>query len=190
MAFSQAYVDEIGAALLEQCPLTSQNEEMLLAIKTKVLKYDAEIGTAPSFSIVCNWARPFEQQLQSAIDSAAEAETADRNRTKARRKEMTDYLSGPENDRAEMIRESQARQQRSERPVLKPNINYSPKDIDAMSADEYKTKVLGHESLELNQSRPDEEARKLQEKRMLKTKRNQDTPLRRALRREILEGLR
>jgi hypothetical protein len=191
MPITKEYIDTVNAVLEPACPLVCKDKTALSDLVHKIESYDKNLGQPPSPEMVCKWAAVHEQRIQAAIDAENASVEAERSKIIARRQEVTAYLSDAAKDKEEMIKDVRARQQRAERPVLQPNTSYTQEQINAMSAEEYKNKVLLGENtpLELNQSRPDGEARRLYEKRMLKTKRSQDTPLRRALRREIREGL-
>jgi len=185
----QKFVDEVGAALADNCPRASASPDAVARIKAKILSYDAKIGQSPSVAVVLGWGREEERNAQAAVD-AEEAEARKEQDIKdARKQRFRDWNSPSGDDKAALVQELRERQRAQERPVLKPSTAYTDAEISAMSADEYKTKVLRVEPLaELNASRPTDERRKLIEQITLR-KPKRDTPLKKAMRRVVREGL-
>lgn len=187
---TQEYIDTINAALLEACPLASQDAKSVAAIKEKIQTYCRELGKSPTELQVVQWAVPFEQALLANQQQAEEAARQKQERIDARKKEREfDKLPASE-AKARANAELRQRNTQSASEKFTPAREYSQTEIDKMSPAEIKRLLFGVESEPLNESRPDPEVRKVLEKRLLHTKRSQDSPLRKALRREILEGLR
>lgn len=187
---TQQFVDTVGKALAEACPLASNDKEASEAIRQKITKYCNELGRLPLESQVIAWAVPFEQAL---LKKKEEAETAARQKQERAdaRKKAREYDRLPASAvKAEAIAELRQKTVQSAPERFTPEKEYTQAEIDRMSDAEMKRLLFGKESEPLNESRPDQEMRKVNEKRILNTKRSQDTPLKRALRREILEGLR
>lgn len=189
---NQQFVDEAGTALLEHCPLVSQDADAIAEIKRKILSYDQTLGRPPRVEMVCGWARAQEQQLQAAVDAENSEHEAENSRKNARKQEFRDWNSPSANDKATLVQEFQRnRSTQKERPILKQSTAYTPEQIEKMSSEDYKRLVLNVEgdSLEdLNISLPSDELRKAAERRMLRPPKK-DSPLRKAMRRVIREGL-
>jgi hypothetical protein len=187
----QTYIDRVNAALTSACPLATQNQDSVTAIKDKVLTFYREIGYPPSESQVVGWAVPFEQALLGKKAEEEAKARAKQERIDARRKER-EYDKLPASAaRAEAVAE--VRKINEAKPASErftPAKEYTQAEIDNMSDSDVKRLVFGLDVDEnLNSSRPDDDLRKVQEKRLLSTKRSKDTPLKRALRRQIREGL-
>lgn len=186
---NQEWLDRVNAALIEAAPLTSQDPKAVSALKEKIHTYCHELGKMPTELQVVQWSVPFEQALLAKQQQAEEAARKKQERIDARKKEREfDKLPASE---AKARANAELRQQREQATTERftPEREYSRAEIDKMSDSEAKRLLFGIESESINESRPDERIRQANEKRLLHTKRSQDTPLRRALRREILEGL-
>jgi hypothetical protein len=186
---SQEHLNKVNAALTEACPLASNDPASVAALKDKIQGFCRDVGQPPSELTIIQWCVPFEQSLLKKKADAEEAVRQKQARIDARKKEKEfDKLPASE---AKARANAELRQQREQTTTERftPVKTYSQTEIDSMTDAEARKLLFGIESEALNESRPDPELRKVLEKRLLNTKRGQDTPLRKALRREILEGL-
>jgi hypothetical protein len=190
MAVTQDYIDKTNAALLEACPLASQDPDSVAAIKDKILTFYRELNFPPTELQVIQFAVPYEQALLKKKEEAEAKVRQRQEKAEARKKQREDDLKPASVLRAEANAELRQRNVPVETERFTPEKEYTQGEIDRMTDGEAKRVLFGIDNPNLNESKPDAEARKLYEKKLLKTRRNQDTPLKRALRREILEGLR
>jgi len=186
---SQEYIDKLNAALASACPLASNDPEAVAALKDKIQTFCREMGQPPTEFTVIQLMTPFEQALLKKKEEVEAATRQKQERINARKK-AREFDSLPSS-----VARSQANAELRQRTVQSPSERFSPAkeytqaEVDRMSDAEMKRLLFGVESEPMNESRPDDQIRKANEKRLLNTKRSQDTPLRKALRREILEGL-
>jgi hypothetical protein len=191
MALTQEFVDQAGSALAEHCPLVSQDADAIAEVKRKILSYDQTLGQAPSVEMVCRWARAQEQQLQAAVDAENSEHEAEQSRKNARKRQFRDWNSPSAHDKAALVQEFQQKRSTQERPILKPSTAYTPEQIERMSSEDYKRLVLNVEKgplEDLNVSVPSDELRKAADRRVLRPPKK-DTPLKKAMRRVVREGL-
>jgi hypothetical protein len=186
---TQEYIDKINVALLEACPLASRDSEAVSIIKEKIQIYCREMGQPPTELTVVQLMIPFEQALLKKKEEAETAARQKQERADARKKAREFDRLPASAVKAQAIAELRQKTAQSEPERFTPEKEYTQAEIDRMTDAEMKRLLFGRESEPLNQSRPDERIRQANEKRILNTKRSQDTPLKRALRREILEGL-
>jgi hypothetical protein len=189
MPITSEWLNSAEQALREACPLTINDEASVAALKAKVITYDKQLGIAPNIDWVIKMAVPFENALL-AKKEAAEAEVrAKRDKVAARKKER-DYDRLPASAiRAEAIEDLRKRNVPTATEQFVPEREYTQSEIDKFSDAEAKLKLFGIEADNLNESKPDSELRKIQERRILHTPRSKDTPILRSLRHEIRKGL-
>jgi hypothetical protein len=170
----------------------SQDAAAIAEVKRKILSYDQTLGQAPSVEMVCGWARAQEQQLQAAVDAENSEHEAENSRKNARKQQFRDWNSPSSHDKATLVQEFQRnRSTQKERPILKQSTAYTSEQIERMSAEDYKRLVLNVERgplEDLNVSRPSDELRKAADRRALRRPKK-DTPLKKAMRRVVREGL-
>jgi len=187
---NQEWLDRVNAALIEAAPLTSQDPKAVSALKEKIQTYCRELGQLPTELQVVQWAVPFEQALLAKKQQADEVARKKQERIDARKKEREFDRLPASALKAEAIAELRQRNIQSEPEKFTPEKQYTQAEVDRMSDSEMKRLLFGIESEQINQSRTtDEEMRKVVETRILHTTRAKDTPLRKALRRQIREGL-
>ena len=184
------FVDTAGQALAESCPLVSNDPNAIEQVKAKILKYDSEVGAAPSTEAVVRWATPYELELQerAAADAAEVAREADRQR----RRELA--LSPCDEARQQAIEDFRERNRVEPLAQFVPAREYTEKEKDAMSSEEYRRLVLGvtdrveDKNLTAAAASNERSINDVIKKRILQSKTK--SPMRTALRREIREGLR
>lgn len=194
MPISAEFVAATGEALSEHCPLASQNPETIEKIKSKILKYDEELQTAPPTDLVLSWAAPLEKELHEQAD----AEAAQAEKAEARKREREAYLSGADADKRQAERDLKERSRPLEQTAFIPACQYTQAEMDKMSSDEYAIKVLGRNSIAdrngVGTATPDKTATEIVKKRILQSRNAKgskaDKQMRATLRREIREGLR
>src|SRR5579864_7854607 len=94
MAVSQEYVNKVNAALIEACPLASQDQTSVAAIKQKIESYCRELGQPPTELMVVQFAVPYEQALLKKKEEA-EAEARRKQERIAARKKAREYDNLP-----------------------------------------------------------------------------------------------
>jgi hypothetical protein len=146
MAISQQYVDEIGAALQQNCPTASLDEAAMKDVMHKIVLYDKEIGIAPSVGIVLRWAQPHEEKLRAPIDAENAAYQAEQDRIAARKK-AREYDLAPSSVNLEEIRleRKQASASQPARLPFRPRKQFTDEEIGRMDSATYAREVLGQE---------------------------------------------
>jgi hypothetical protein len=190
MPITAEFVSAAGDALAESCPLASQDPAAIEEVKAKVLKYVSEVGTEPSADAVVRWATPYELELQER--AAAQADELAREADFQRRRELS--LSPSDEARQQAIEDFRERNRVEPPPQFVPAREYTEKEKDAMSSEEYRRLVLGVTDRveDKNQTAAaasnERSINDVIRKRILQSKKK--SPMRTALRREIREGLR
>ena len=177
-------IEQIEETLNANYPLLANDLPTLQKFVSKLETYSRELGP-PSLEKASQWASEFEGQLRQQTDTK-DAEV--REHRTSRRQERLDYLAGSDQDKAEMVRDHVARQAKREEIVpFKPEREFTPEEIERMSSAEYKTRVLGVDSIPLNESKPDAVIEEHNRQRILKSRKND--PLSAAIRRELRREL-
>ena len=147
---TQQYVDEVGAELLQSCPLVSESPEASQVVREKIRGYIDKLGILPAASLVVNsFAMPLENQLKA--EQEAENETA--RREAARQARIDRDMHRPSSyDRAEAEAEFKARQPQPQVREFAPRKNWTEKEIDAMDSETYAREIMGVPDSDKNRS--------------------------------------
>lgn len=200
MPETQITPEWIDQQLTERFPRLAQDLPSLTRLTEKVQWYAREVGRTPSLEDAARWAQSIENELQAKADAEAseqqrkqEQTDADKNRAietrNAQRQARIDYLSDSSQQKAVVLREFAQNAKREEVVPFIPARDYTQAEINAMSADEYKAKMFGVESLGLNSysQAATQELKERHHQRILKSRKNDalSAAVRRELRREL-----
>jgi len=197
---SNALLDNISNAIAEHCPLVFADVAALTLVAGKIKSYTEKLDRLPAIEMVLGWAKPLEEGFQRKANEAAVRQQAEQERIEARKRDRQDYLSGPDADKAQAVREFRERSRPQEiRAAFVRDREYSQAEQDRMSGDEFARKILGRNRLDDRNSSsagplPCEKARQeITRKRIMRSRKSDGTSadrhMRASLRRQIREGL-
>src|SRR4029077_10800083 len=146
MPITAEFVDEVGKALMEQCPMASEDEPSMQDVRNKIVSYNEKLGFAPSVETVLRWTQPHEQRLRAPIDAENAAYQAEQDRIAARKK-AREYDLAPSSVNLEEIRQERKQVSASQpaRLPFRPRKQFTDEEIERMDSATYAREVLGQE---------------------------------------------
>ena len=182
---NQDWIEHIERAIREATPLAFADNDAMKDVSEKIQQFHNETGRWPEeLMVIGQFAVPHEQRL---IRAAQDADIA------ASKKQRLDYLSGP--TREEAVAElRKLRKPENRRAFIPEDLSHLSRDeFDKLSDAEIKRRLSGQESLDLNREgsklnlhNPQNERDRYEREKILRY-RGSD-PIRRALKRELLDG--